>query len=397
MNAPVLFSPGQLEALKREQPCDAVAAKWVALRRAGRRMIGPCPVCSPDAQSTTATRFDCDRDGWVCAVCCDGGDVIRLVQRVQGLEFRDAIAWLGGVRDLDPDQERRREAARAHRREQRSREADHYRERERRALWGIWCHALDAEGSEVEAYWAVRGLKLPPPSPHRVRCMPDMPYFAPGAGDVALHRGPCQLAPIVRPDGHFGGLHLTWIDLAQPKGKLDLRDAAGAPLPAKKVRGSKAGGHIELVPAPEPAALVLGEGIEKVAAVWQALAAAGRLDAAAPTAFWTSCDLGNLGGPALTSVPHPTLKSERGRTQRVPGPEPDLAKPAIVLPASVRDLVLLGDSTSDRFTTECALARAAARYAAPARTVRVAWAPDGRDFDELVEARGGRTWVRGHG
>jgi hypothetical protein len=62
---------------------------------------------------------------------------------------------------------------------------------------------------------------------------------------------------------------------------------------------------------------------------------------------------------------------------------PDLDAPAIVIPDSVEDLVLLGDSTSDEFTTRLAMCRAAARYAAPGRRVRVAWAPAGLDFDDL--------------
>jgi hypothetical protein len=135
---------------------------------------------------------------------------------------------------------------------------------------------------------------------------------------------------------------------------------------------------------------VLGEGAEKVIAVWQALderARAGELPIGRfsldQTAFWSACDLGNLAGKAADSVRHPTLKHASGRAARVAGAVPDLDGPAIVIPDTVDDLVLLGDSTSDEFTTRLAMCRAAARYAAPGRRVRVAWAPAGLDFDDL--------------
>jgi hypothetical protein len=112
------------------------------------------------------------------------------------------------------------------------------------------------------------------------------------------------------------------------------------------------------------------------------------------TAFWSACNLGNLGGGAAGTVPHPTRRGPGGRPERVPGAVPDLAAPAIAIPDSVTDLVLLGDTTSDPFTTRLALARATARYARPGRTVRVAWAPQGEDFDDPLRAAKGDEAAR---
>ena len=90
-----------LEALKRRHPCHEVAARWVSLRKHGRKMIGPCPIHSPDRQARDSTAFECDADGWVCAVCADGGDVIKLVQLVEfgSAEgtFLAAVERLGGA------------------------------------------------------------------------------------------------------------------------------------------------------------------------------------------------------------------------------------------------------------------------------------------------------------
>lgn len=88
-------------------------------------------------------------------------------------------------------------------------------------------------------------------------------------------------------------------------------------------------------------------------------------------------------GPALL-VPHSTAKTAKRRAQRVPGPVPDLAAPGIPIPASVTRLVIIGDSTSARFMTECAGARATARWAAEGRAIVVAWAPAGQDFDDVL-------------
>jgi hypothetical protein len=408
MSTLVRFTEAQLEELKSRNPCDGIAGRWVRLRKHGRKMIGPCPLCSDDRQSNTSTRFECDGEGWVCAVCPDGGDVIKLVMKVEGRSFPDAVAWLGGTREIDAEEEARRERERAALRAKRDREAGDFRERERRNVFEIWKRGQDAAGTPAEEYLKLRGVALPPGC--KLRFLDNVPYYAGGAKDAAvIARAPVLLAPIMRvpldtpakrgvpanidqpinkpenaPLARFAGLHMTYLDLQQPKGKLVLRDPeTGELLPAKKVRGSKAGGHIVLWDGGSaPTRLIIGEGIEKVLAVWRALAELGR--DITRTAFWTAVDLGNLGGKSAASLRHPTLKTEAGRARNVPGPVPDLGDAGIRFPDSVNDLVLLGDRGSDRFLTQCTLARAAARFSRPDRTVRVAWSPADADFDDLL-------------
>ena len=104
------------------------------------------------------------------------------------------------------------------------------------------------------------------------------------------------------------------------------------------------------------------------------------------TIFRTSIDLGNLGGATAGTIAHPTLKTDKGHAQRVPGPTPDLDVDGIPIPDSVAEVIILGDSTSDRFATECAIARALQRWQRAGRSMRVAWAPDGQDFDDMLRA-----------
>src|ERR1035437_1438968 len=379
------ITEAELEDLKSRNPCDIVAGGWVSLRRHGQKMVGPCPICSADPKSRDATRFECWADGWVCAVCADGGDVIRLVERVNGCSFMDAIAFLGGKRELVPGEAMLAEAHRAKLRA--------YRERERRKLWAMWHPAVPIAGTVAESYLALRHLTAPVTSTARLRYLANCPMYVTGAASTKpVHTGPAMLAAIVGADGRFSGLHITWLDLARPKGKAEVPDpTTGDLLPAKKVRGSKSGGRIEIVPRAAPRRLIIGEGIETVLAVWTALDGAGQ--DLTDTAFWSAVDLGNLGGRAAATVPHPTLKTANNHTRRVPGPVPDLTSPGLAIPDSVEDIVLLGDGDSDRFLTECALARAAARFAREGRTVCIAWAPAGSDFNDVLQRPDGAAKI----
>jgi hypothetical protein len=356
-----------LAQLKADNPCaDTAARMGVRLRRHGKGMIGPCPICSKDRRSKSDSRFEIkDRDGWVCAACQSGGDVIALVQKVENLDFKAAIEWLGGTREINPADAAKREAGRAAKEAQREKESQVYRERERGTLWGIWSQAVPPAGTAVKAYLKKRALVLPPEAHKRLRCVPDMPYFYHGGKDAAvIHRGPAMVAPIVRADGRFSGLHFTWLDLAQPKGKANIVDPeTGEPLPSKKVRGSKAGGTILLVKPPQPATRgIYGEGIETVLSVWHALASLGH--DLSSTEFRSTVDLGNLGGKAKSTIAHLALKDATGRARRVPGPDADLASPAITVSAEIKDVTLLGDGDSDPVVTQCALYRAQIRLQA---------------------------------
>jgi len=371
--------------------CAEVAVRLGAqLRRYGREQIGPCPICSTDLTSKTATRWQTKAGGWVCAVCCDGGDVVRLVERAMRTDFKGAVDWLGGLPDdRDSAADNRRDEALA-KEEKRRAEADRYRERERAMLYGIWRDAADPQGTLVQTYLENRGIPLPMwrEGCARLRYAERLPYFHGTAIDetgrnvpAVIHRGPAMLAPVTR-EGRFRGLHMTYLD--EDGNKVDLRDRESGVLPAKKIRGSKQAGAAELIKVFEPKRIIIGEGIETVLSVWHSLAACG--EELERTEFWSALDLGNLGGKAKATVTHPELKTEKGRPQRVPGPDADLDKPGIALPDSVVEVVILGDGDSDRVTTEYAIARAVQRFRGGGgeRKVRAAWADPGRDFNDML-------------
>lgn len=384
------------------------------LRRFGREYVGPCPSCGGD------DRFAINpakRGGIFICRGFGGGDVVAMVRHVCGVEFLAACEIINGEpmpaadRRVSPEEIKAaaeaREAERAARDAERAREESAWREREREAAFEIWQSGAAFAGSPAEAYLRGRGLdELPERAP--LRFAPMVAYFH---GDEVnelgrraprvVYRGPAMLAPIVDPaDGRFRAVHITWIDPDRAGRKAAIRNPDdGALLLARKVRGSKAGNVIKLQHmSASPSTLYIGEGIETVLSVWLALLREGRRKGAPSglngeraltpvlrdSAFWSAVDLGNIGGKSRETVPHPTLKTEAGRVRRIQGPDPLLGATALAIPDSVTDLVLLGDGDSDRFTTQCALARATARYAVPGRAIRTAWAPDGQDFNDVV-------------
>jgi hypothetical protein len=70
----------------------------------------------------------------------------------------------------------------------------------------------------------------------------------------------------------------------------------------------------------------------------------------------------------------------------VPGPVPaDVAgKPALMPPASITEIILLGDGDSDRFATEMTLRRARRDGRMPGRHIGIAWAPASADFNDVL-------------
>ncbi len=385
------LSTQDLDDIKARNPLADIAGGYVKLRRTAGQLVGPCPVCGGRA---TSQRFAIlkDNESWVCAVCKDGGDVIEFIMKVEGCDFKAAIERLGGRREIDKVAAKKLFEAREKKRLERERKSDDFREAERKRLWKAWHNAGDIHGTVAARYLEGRGLVLPAACPG-LRFLPSAPYFHGEQLDergrkspIILHKGPAMLAAFIRPDGRFGGLHTTWLrdeEILPAPTKIELNDPeTGELLNAKKMRGSKAGAHIAIALTKDPKRLVVGEGIETVLAVWTAYVSAGR--GIEDTAFWAAGDLGNMAGRAAKTVPHPTAKHPNGRTMSVPNDQPDPDDPGLSIPDSVEELILLGDGDSEPVLTRFAMLRAARRYSRPGRTIRIAFAPAGLDFNDVL-------------
>ena len=373
-----MIDPAALEDMRARNSCVDVARDHGARLRAKGvgKFVGSCPMCGGGVK---AMRFEASADKWVCAVCSDGGDVIRLVERARGVDFIGAVEILGGARALTQEDKDRLAKLRAERAAAEARRATAYREKARADAYEIWRASVSLRNEGLR-YVDARGLSIGGAS--ALRFAPTLGYFE---GGEVIHRGPAILAAIQRRDGHFHGLHRTWIDPDHPGEKIKLFDAEGEPLAAKKSLGSTKGGVIKLYQHGQtPRRLFIGEGIETVLSVYTALLRERRLRDG--DTFWSSVDLHNLGGDAKENLPHPQgLKGRNGHVLKLPGPEP--TGESWACPETVTTLVLLGDGDSERALTQWALERARRRHARPGRDVFIRMAPDGMDFNDLARGK----------
>ncbi|UFW75180.1 DUF7146 domain-containing protein [Bradyrhizobium sp. WU425] len=389
----------ELDDIRARNPIFDVASGYTKLRRSGGKLLGACPMCGGKVMSGRFEVFEKD-NSWACyAHCNTGGDVISLVQQVEGCDFRAAIEKLGGRTEIDAARAKELFEERERKRLAREKTSADYREAERKRLFRTWKSAMPINDTIAARYLEGRCLVLPEHCPG-LRFLPTMSYWHGETIDERgrksprqIYSGPAMCGAFIRPDGKFGGLHLTWLNVvtspddvtAPAPVKAEILDPdSGEVLNSKKMRGSKTGAYIAIVMHDAPRRLVIGEGIETVLSVWTAMHQAGRdLD---DMAFWAAGDLGNLAGRANKTINHPTLKRPNGQPQKVPDRFPDLDDAGLSIPESVEELILLGDGDSEKVLTENAMERAARRYARQGRVIRIAFAPSGLDFNDLLKA-----------
>lgn len=342
----------ELAALRDEAmvtSCEGWAIRHRWALAPGIDRAGPCPVCGGTdrfAIHTKKNTFNCRQ----CGIA--GGGVIDLVMKTENVDFIRACEIITGRKSADKVDDRRMAELRqkADRDEQKRRaEIEQYKARARQDGHDIWVSGwAPAPDGPVAAYLKIRALDF---SDHpaikrfeqlRLREYDYLPYADEVTGDRGrrswqiLHRGPAMLAEfllparMVRPDdplGRFGGVHRTWIDLDQPKGRLVLPpNEAGKPRATKKMRGLKQGGALALYTPPKPRRIVMGEGIETTLTP---LCHAYEPD----TAYWAAGDIANMGG-----------KAARGSDGRRVEDQPDMDDLANFLPPDwCEELVYLGE------------------------------------------------------
>ena len=81
---------------------DVVARLGLRLKRQGRELVGPCPVCG----GNDSFAVNPAKGVWNCRHCDRGGDAIVSCAS-RGLFFKEAVAVLGGVEALAVAEPRR--------------------------------------------------------------------------------------------------------------------------------------------------------------------------------------------------------------------------------------------------------------------------------------------------
>ena len=254
---------------------DVVARFGLRLKRQGRELVGPCPVCGGNDRFAVHPT----KGVWNCRHCVRGGDAIALLRHVEGCSFKEAVAALGGV-----------DSARGRRAPPLSTAND---DRTLSVAVRIWDQAV-ALGPEAIAYFERRGIDIDAvPEQGGLRWLAQCPWES--------STRPCVVGRYTTAIGN------------EPRGVWRRPIDGGKP----KALGPTAGCVIRLWPddAVEQG-LVLGEGVET------SLAAATRIEHRGTLLqpAWAAGSAGNMAKfPVLTGIGALTLlvdNDESGAGQR---------------------------------------------------------------------------------
>jgi hypothetical protein len=209
-----------------------VARRGIKLIGRGPERVGPCPRCGC---GTDRFSINIKKQIFNCRGCGRGGDVIALVQHLDGVDFRTAVQTLAG--DLSTQVQPITVVKPA--------VYEKESEKTERAL-KIWNEASEVNGTLAEQYLRRRGLDLPDDD-HALR------YFS-----------PCPFA-----DTTYPALIALFRDILtnEPRAIHRIALAPGGILIAKRMLGRVAGCAVKL-DADENVdqGLVIGEGVETMIA-----------------------------------------------------------------------------------------------------------------------------------
>jgi CHC2 zinc finger/Toprim domain len=264
---------------------DEIARRRIKLKGRGPERCGPCPKCG----GTDRFAINTNKQIWNCRGCQRGGDVISLVQHLDGCTFDAAVATLsrhdptgsGNGKNAAPDLRNR--VSKTHRRSSCNSDV----ERAREAL-AIWSAARDPQGTPAWTYLLRRGVALealPSRINEALRFHPDCPWHD--------QRRMCVVA--------------LWTDTISGEARAIHRRPItpdGENLEHWRAWGPTTGCVIRLWPDDEVSDLVLGEGVETVLAAATRIAHRGTLLQPA----WAAGDAGHIGAfPVLSGVEALTL------------------------------------------------------------------------------------------
>jgi phage/plasmid primase-like uncharacterized protein len=222
-------------------PIEAEAARWGIIVR-GRNYAGPCPICGGRDRFWINTA----KQTFGCRKCAIGGDVIALVQHIEGVGFRAAVMSLtrDGPRStpavVKPTSGVKNE---------KSEYASH--------IWhDIWRNAKTAAGTLVEVYLRSRGIMTPPPA--GLRFAPRLFHKSQETGVITYWPG--MVALVQRgTDGAPIAIHRTYLSPAGSKAPVERE---------KLTLGPSGGGAARLAHADD--LVMVGEGIETCLSAMQA-------------------------------------------------------------------------------------------------------------------------------
>lgn len=361
--------PAFLDELRARTGIVNLIRSRMPLTRRGAEHVGLCPF---HAEKSGSFHVNEKKGFGHCFGCGAHVDAIGFVMRHDGLDFMDAVRRLAadaGLRvpgdDDRPPPDKplapivKRPAPDA---------VDHEKTQKVAAAREIWAGALPWRGTAVEHYLRGRGV-VPVDDIPFLRFVPSLKW----KGDTRKNDSfwPAMVGAAQDVRGRITGVHRTYLSRPDPETGAVGKAPVAAP---KRMLGDMWGSAIRL--SRLGARLGLSEGIETGLAVRRAVP---------DLPVWAAGSLGNIaGGGDMDAVrkAHPTRAG-----MWLPTVWPDMARPGLILPDGVEELVLLADADGDRPTCEALVERAARRYAGGrgARVrVRLAWPVAGMDFNDML-------------
>ncbi|MBK8159147.1 MAG: hypothetical protein IPK59_10405 [Rhodospirillaceae bacterium] len=370
--------------VKRRLDIGHVIGASVRLLGTATHKTGLCPFHN-EKSGSFHVYIDGDDSHYHCFGCGAHGDVIGFVQQQRNLSFIDALKELESR--VGTDFKPREAAAPRPVKNEKREEAEKKRaETLRETLTRIWRGLEKADGSPAEAYLRGRGLDVSviggvPPS---IRFHPQLTHVQPlpdGREDKSVW--PAMVQAVQAPSGEIIALHRTWLMADPEKGFVKAkRPEYGKDFKAKKILGPYMTGAIRFaMPGRDDYAedtLLVGEGSETTLAFMIDCVREGRRIAA-----WAAGALGNIcgsGDPTKRARRHPHFPDKYIQTEY-----PNMERPGVILPASVKQPIVLGDGDSDPLMTRALLNRAVRRWQAEGRLPRIVMAPPGLDFGDIAE------------
>jgi hypothetical protein len=226
--------------------------RGIRLRSEGRKLVGPCPRCGGSDRFSIRPK----KNVWHCRGCDrqgHSGDIVGLVEFLDGVSFKDAVKTLSGdyPRRETPPPSATVYARRPH-------DEGYEREQHRKAAW-VWSQRRPASGTTVEKYLRNRGIACPLPAtigylPPSSSYPPAMvaAYCIPGEGEPGIADAPRNVVSV-----HITKLLPDGSDRERGKG-------------AKITLGRPLGRPIVLAPVNDLLGLAITEGIEDALTVHQA-------------------------------------------------------------------------------------------------------------------------------
>jgi len=82
---------GEVEELKSKADIHSVISGYVKLKRTGRNYTGLCPF---HKEKTPSFTVDTSKQLYHCFGCGEGGDVISFIEKIENMEFIEAVEFL---------------------------------------------------------------------------------------------------------------------------------------------------------------------------------------------------------------------------------------------------------------------------------------------------------------